>query len=213
MALCVYGPSGHNAQVKAAQEDGMPSAGMTGATDDRATKQVLQVGEAVGDFIEWWGFKAIHGKIWTLLAVSREARTQAELSKILEVSRALVSSAIHELESYGLVRQTGEDRQAPWEAIIDVWPTISNILRQREWMMIESVRVALESALEEVELQEEGERQFAVERLRVLLVLTELAQTFLKILVALRMPRPFAGGLGDWLKKASKFLTTMRNVR
>jgi len=195
------------------EDDVLSTTAKTGTAEDQATKRVLQAGDAVGEFIEWWGFKAIHGRIWTLLAVSREARTQAELSKTLDVSRALVSSAVHELESYGLVRRTNEDRQAPWEAIIDVWPTISNILRQREWMMIESVRVALESALEEVELQDDGERQFAPERLRLLLVLTELAQTFLKILVALRMPRPFAGGLGDWLKKASTFLTSMRNSR
>ncbi len=64
---------------------------------DRMTHRVLQVCDTVGSFIAWWGFKAIHGRVWTLLALRGAPMSQAEIGRTLSVSRALVSGAVHEL--------------------------------------------------------------------------------------------------------------------
>jgi len=77
----------------------------------RMQRRVVRVCEATGEFIAWWGFKSIHGRIWALLALSRDPVSQAELSRTLGVSRALVSGAIAELLEYGLVRPRSGD---PW---------------------------------------------------------------------------------------------------
>ena len=56
---------------------------------DRIERRVLRVCEATGDFIAWWGFKSIHGRVWALLALSRKPLSQAEIGRTLGVSRAV----------------------------------------------------------------------------------------------------------------------------
>ncbi|PKN56989.1 MAG: hypothetical protein CVU56_13195 [Deltaproteobacteria bacterium HGW-Deltaproteobacteria-14] len=184
------------------------------AQDHPLTVRVLHVADAVGEFIAWWGFKAIHGRIWALLALSSGPRAQAEVADLLGVSRALVSAAMHELHERGLVRPVGDSRQAPWVAVMDVWPVIADVLRQREWILIERARVTLEAAIEEAELLEAADEHigFDLDRMRVLLNLTEMAQRFLRILVSLRVPRSIAS-LGDWLVKATGLLGSLRRLR
>jgi len=178
------------------------------------TARVLNACDTVGSFIAWWGFKAIHGRVWTLLALRGAPMSQAEISRTLSVSRALVSGAVGELMGYGLVRSVGGGRTAPYEAVMDVWPVISDILRNREWMMLESARVSLEAAVEEAELLQDtgAEMAWSLERMRVLLGLTEMAQTFLKILIKLRLPRS-NDALGAWLARASTFMATLRRLQ
>jgi DNA-binding transcriptional regulator GbsR (MarR family) len=180
---------------------------------DRMTHRVLQACDTVGSFIAWWGFKAIHGRVWTLLALRGAPMTQAEIGRTLSVSRALISGAIHELVDYGLVCQVGQGRLAPYEAVMDVWPVISDVLREREWMMIESARVSLEAAVEEAELAEDTgtTTPWSLERMRLLLGLTEMAQTLLKILIKLRVPRS-KDALGVWLGRASTLMSSLRRI-
>ncbi|MGB0588864.1 MAG: GbsR/MarR family transcriptional regulator [Myxococcota bacterium] len=186
----------------------------THESPDRMTVRVLQACDTVGSFIAWWGFKAIHGRVWTLLALRGAPMSQAEISRTLSVSRALVSGAVGELMGFGLVRSVGSGRTAPYEAVMDVWPVISDILREREWMMLESSRVSLEAAVEEAELMKDtgAEMVWSLERMRVLLGLTEMAQTFLKILIKLRLPRS-NDALGAWLARATTFMATLRRLQ
>ncbi len=180
---------------------------------DRLHERVIRVTDAVGEFIEWWGFKSIHGRIWAVLALHKAPMSQVEVARALGVSRALVSSSIRELEEWRLVRPTHDGRNAPWEAVIDVWPTISDVLRSREWMMVEAARLALESAIEEAEIAEELGADLAWDagRMRALLRLTEAAQSFLKILVGLRAPRA-ADGLAEWVRRASHVFRGLRRT-
>jgi len=178
------------------------------------THRVLQVCDTVGSFIAWWGFKAIHGRVWTLLALRGAPMSQVEISRTLSVSRALVSGAMQELTTYGLVRPVGQGRTAPYEAVMDVWPVISDVLREREWMMIESARISLEAAVEEAEFaQDTGTPSpWSLERMRLLLGLTEMAQTLLKILIKLRVPRS-RDALGVWLGRAASLMASLRRIQ
>lgn len=179
----------------------------------RLDDQVRQVCDAVGGFIEYWGFKAILGRIWTLLALRVEPMTQVEIAEFLEVSRSLVSGAMSELTKRGLVRATSDHRNTPYEAVVDIWPSISDVLRSREWMLIESARVALEGAIEEVELAPSVQpARYQADRMRFLLRMTELAQAFLRLLIGIRVPRKLEG-IGDWLKSSAKFMQGLRELR
>jgi hypothetical protein len=175
--------------------------------------RIGQVCDAIGSFIEYWGFKAIHGRIWGLLALRQGPMTQAEVAKTLRVSRALVSAAMAELAGYGLVRATSTARNAPYQAVMDIWPTISDVLRSREWMLLESARLSLEAALEEVGLARASGWQvpYSPERLRFLLTMTELGQTLLKMLIALRAPRS-GEGLRTWSTRAAAFIQGFRRA-
>jgi DNA-binding transcriptional regulator GbsR (MarR family) len=173
---------------------------------DRLTPRVVAACDAVGAFIEVWGFRAIHGRVWTLLALRREPTAQAEIADILGVSRSLVSLAISELTQYGLVRAIGTQRNAPYEASMDVWPTITDVLRSREWMLIERARVALDALAQEAELGEESTHATSYDRkrIRLLLMMTEVAQAGLRAILNVRVPPSF-DAFGAWLGRASAF--------
>lgn len=178
---------------------------------DRLNRRVLQVTAAVGAFIEYWGFKAVHGRVWALLALRSEPMAQTEIAEFLGVSRSLISGSVAELSRQGLVAATGDHRNAPYEAVLDVWPVIKDVLRGREWMLLESTRLALESAVEELEVAEaQGmEVPWDLPRMRLLLSMTELSQALLKILFTIGVPRSMEG-FSEWIRKASSLITNFR---
>ncbi len=198
-----------------------PAAGTKSASDagkstsDKRSRMDLRVrraSDAVGEFIAYWGFKSVHGRIWTVLAVRAEPMTQVEVAEFLAVSRSLVSGAISELTSHGLVEQVASNRNAPYRAVFDIWPSIAGVLRSREWMLIEAARVALEGTIEEWELATSAERKaYDVDRLRFLLRMTEMAQAFLRFLIGIRMPRKLEG-VGSWLRTSSDLIKSLREV-
>jgi len=182
----------------------------SGSGDERLQGLIRRVCEAVGDFIEYWGFKAVHGRIWTLLTLATEPMSQVEIAEFLGVSRSLVSGAVADLTKRGLVQPLSDHRNAPYQAVVDIWPSISEVLRGREWMLIEAARLALDSAIEEVELVG-GVTRWDLERLEFLLRLTELAQAFLRLLIGIRVPRKLKG-VGDWLKSSAQFMRSLRDL-
>lgn len=178
---------------------------------DRLTGRVVDVCDAVGHFIESWGFRSIHGRVWTLLALSRRPLAQAEVAERLGVSRSLVSLAITELAGFGLVRPMGPERQAPWEAVLDVWPIITDVLRSREWMLMERARLALEAAHNEAEDRVRAGDPIAWDhqRIRWLLLMTEFAQTTLRAIMNVRMPRS-VDALSSWLGRAGRTIERLQ---
>jgi DNA-binding transcriptional regulator GbsR (MarR family) len=138
------------------------------------------------------------------LALHREPLTQAEVAEMLGVSRALVSTTVAELGERGLVRPVGSSRKAPYVAVIDVWPSISEVLRSREWRIVETARLAFESAIEQAELDTAAGRavRYDIGRMRLLLTMTEMAQHFLRTVISLRAPAS-AKRLSEWVGRAS----------
>lgn len=181
------------------------------APSDPATRRVLQVCDAVGAFIEYWGFKSIHGRVWTLLALRARPMPQTEIASILGVSRSLISGAVSELVEHGLVRATGDHRNAPYEAVMDFWPTIADVLRGREWMLLERARLAIEGAIDEVERADDlGEPVvWDAGRMKVLLAFTELGQALLRALMSVKAPRR-PDRVGHWLKGAASVVHRVR---
>jgi DNA-binding transcriptional regulator GbsR (MarR family) len=183
------------------------------ATSERADRRVQEACRAVGDFIAYWGFKKIHGRVWATLATRKEPLSQAAIARLLGVSRALVSATIDDLSSHGLVRSTGPERHAPYVAVFDVWPTIADVLRSREWLLVERARVAFAAALTEVEALERQGRRTPYDRVRLgaLLSMTQVARAFLRILIGLRRA-PAQKSLGGWAGKAGGLLTLIKNA-
>ncbi len=176
-------------------------------------RSVHEACEAAGAFIEYWGFKSIHGKIWTYLALREAPVAQKELVEFFGVSRSLISGAVAELVDYDLVRATGDHRNAPYEANLEIWAVVSGILRSREWMLVERARLAIEGAIGEIEFRSRrGEDPpFSVERLKFLLSMTEVAQTFLKIVMGIRMPRTMEH-LGRWMRSVQKISARIKDI-
>lgn len=181
----------------------------TALTARHLERRIVRVCDAIGAFIEYWGFKAIHGRIWTLLALSRRPLAQTEVARMLGVSRSLVSGAMSELMGYGLVRPVDDSRKAPYEAVLDVWPTISDVLRSREWMLIEGIRQNLDAAI--VEAERGGDpSEWDLDRLNLLLQMTELGQVVLSAIISIRTPRS-AERFARWLGRAAGLARRFRN--
>lgn len=107
--------------------------------------QLDALAEKVGIFIEFWGFKKIHGKIWTLLFLSPVPLDATTLVKRLRVSKALVSFSIHDLLEYSVIEEVarGRGRTILYRAVPDVTTVILNVLRLREKKMIAQVNEAM----------------------------------------------------------------------
>ncbi|HJL42953.1 MAG TPA: HTH domain-containing protein [Myxococcales bacterium LLY-WYZ-16_1] len=172
---------------------------------DPLSHRVAAVCDAVGAFIECWGFKAIHGRTWALLALSTQPLSQAEIAERLGVSRSLIHLTITELSSFGLVVPTGPERNAPYQATMDVWPVITDVLRRREWMLMEQARLALDAAYREAEYAEMCGEEPAYDRRRIglLLAMTEFAQAVLSAVLGIRMPRS-TEAFAEWLRRARR---------
>jgi DNA-binding transcriptional regulator GbsR (MarR family) len=149
------------------------------------------------------------GRVWTLLALRKQATSQTELAEILGVSKSLVSSTITELMGYGLVRPVSEHRNAPYEAVIDIWPVISDVLRTREWMLLETTRMALESTLEEA--RDLPNSSYDPERIEMLLATVSAIQGLLKLVLSIRMPGS-ARALADWIKTVTELISNLRKL-
>ena len=179
----------------------------------RLEQKIARACDAVGAFIAYWGFKAVHGRVWAMLVLRRTPMHQAEIAELLGVSRSLVSGSIAELSRYGLVRALGEHRNAPYEATLDVWSTISDVLRSREWMLVESARLALESTLEEMHIAEDlgVDVPYDQRRVEALLGMAEVAQRMLQLIIKMRSPQ-IPDRIGDWVASAASLLRRARST-
>ena len=101
-----------------------------------------QLATGIGSFIRYWGFRNIHGEIWTTVYLSKEPLSGIEICTLLSVSKALVSPALKELEVEGLIRQAASENSKTkrYQAEEDVNKVIHEVLKRREKLMIEKIQ-------------------------------------------------------------------------
>lgn len=105
-----------------------------------------ELASGVGDFIRYWGFRKIHGQIWTLVYLSEKPLSGIEIIKILNVSKALVSPALKELESEKLILEIKSEnaKVKRYVAVDDVGAVIGKVLEKREKPMMNQISEALQ---------------------------------------------------------------------
>lgn len=104
-------------------------------------KHLAALSGAVGDFIRYWGFRRIHGEIWTQVYLSEKPLSGVELTERLGVSKALVSPALQELQDYKLILVKLEDGKTKrYFANPDVFGVIKEVLQKREMALIEDAQ-------------------------------------------------------------------------
>lgn len=179
-------------------------------SSERMERRILQVCDASARLVEYWGFKSSMGRVWTLLALRDGPMHQTRIAETLGVSRSLVSGTITDLAEYGLVRSVGEGRNAPYEAVVDVWPAISDVLRTREWILLEQARLALEALQDEV--QDSPNAGYSAQRIRFLLTMVKTVQGLLNLVLSVRRPGASAG-LRGWVRNMKGLIESLRNLR
>jgi len=111
-----------------------------------------EVADAVGALMEFWGFKRVMGRIWTMLYLRGEPLSAAELCDALEISTGAASMSLAELEHWAVVRRSRKagDRREYFEAETDVWKMISRVFRERELIQIERALEVFDRAREQL---------------------------------------------------------------
>ncbi len=101
---------------------------------------------SVGDFIRYWGFRRIHGAIWTQVYISAVGLSCSDLAKRLKLSKALISPALTELKKWELITEipAPDAKIKLYTANENVEQVILKVLKNREEKMISRVSQNLE---------------------------------------------------------------------
>ena len=125
---------------------------MPAETDSNSTElwesEVL-VSDAIGQLIEFWGFKRNMGRVWSVLYLSPKPLNARDLKTRLQLSTGAVSMTINDLLRWGVVKKVwiqGE-RSDYFEAEHHLWKMISRVLRERELVEVERLIGALDRGL------------------------------------------------------------------
>ncbi|MEY4615053.1 MAG: hypothetical protein RJB66_13 [Pseudomonadota bacterium] len=104
-------------------------------------KNLQKLSLSVGNFIRYWGFRRIHGAIWTQLYLSNEPLSCTDLTARLGLSKALISPALEELCEYRLIREAPapNEKTKLYEAVSNINEVIHDILKTRESKMLKQI--------------------------------------------------------------------------
>lgn len=101
--------------------------------------EMQELADQIGAFTRHWGFKKVHGRIWTHLYLSQEPLDAAELMRRLDISKALVSLSLKELLGFSAIqlveRKSARGTQV-YRANPSVEAVILQVLRTREKRMM-----------------------------------------------------------------------------
>ena len=130
--------------------------------------------EAVGNVIEFWGFKHNQGRVWALLYLRGDALTAGEIERELDLSKGGVSMLLRDLERWGVVQRVRHPQDALWRYVAetDLVRMVSHVIEEREAGFVSRIRADLSEARRLA--QETG--GVAVERLQRLEKMATLAE-------------------------------------
>ncbi len=112
--------------------------------DDDIRAAELRVAEVIGGLMEFWGFKAVMGRLWTILYLSPEPLPAAELGERLQASTGAISMALNDLQKWGVVKKAWRpgERRDFYEPETSIWKMVTRVFRERE---LATVRAAIEA--------------------------------------------------------------------
>lgn len=121
-------------------------------TGDEGDRAADLVSDAIGQLVEFWGFKRIMGRLWTVLYLAPEPLSAKDLAASLRVSPSLVSTTINELLQWGVVRRAPRPggRADVYEAETNLWKMLSKVLKERETFRLDAAIERLEAAQREL---------------------------------------------------------------
>ena len=129
--------------------------------------------EAVGQVIEFWGFKRNQGRVWAHLYLSTSPKSAADLQAELGMSKGAVSMLVRELEYWRVLKKRRRPNQRAWfySAETDLREMIGRVLKERELHFISGVLETLREA--EKGAAEEGVDPVIMARLTKMRIFSE----------------------------------------
>ena len=163
--------------------------------------EVEDLAAQIGEFIHYWGFKRIHGRIWSHLYLAQKPLDAADLVRQMKISKALVSISLRELLDYEVIEEVGKSNRGThlYRTNPDIMKVILSVLRQREKRILARIQAAQET-LERVPQEERTRNGLSEKHILNLGEIVTRAQLALEGFVAMR-----SVDFGDWREA---FLTT-----
>ena len=116
--------------------------------------QFKEFSDAVGDFIRYWGFRRIHGQLWTQIYLSTVPLSGVQLMRKLGVSKALVSPGLSELVKLKLIfAEQADGRTKTYTANPDVFGVIRDVLKTREQHLINKAQKSFDELNDRIETE------------------------------------------------------------
>ncbi len=153
----------------------------------------LRIAEVIGKLMEFWGFKAVMGRLWAILYLTPEPLSAAELCERLQLSTGAVSMALADLQKWGVVKKAWRpgERRDFYEPETSIWKMVSRVFRERELGMMREAIEAFEAALKAVAQarakatpDEKRRLKFVEGRLDALLALSRIGEGLLNMLLS-----------------------------
>lgn len=146
--------------------------------------KVVALTSHVGEFIDYWGFKAIEGKIWSLTYISDRPLGPSDYIQAFDISKGLVSQCVKRLVEYDVlieVSEAGKKKQF-YRANDDLVNVIKGVLRVRERRMLEQVEKSAKS-LEKVGSKKLEKLEVDIDKVKKVGELTQAAKVLLEMMV------------------------------
>ncbi|MBC7467025.1 MAG: hypothetical protein H7256_13635 [Bdellovibrio sp.] len=105
------------------------------------TLNLRKLSLSVGQFIRYWGFRRIHGAIWTQVYLSNTPLSCTDLATRLALSKSLVSPALEELCKFKLIQEAPapNEKTKVYVAIDNISDVIQHILKTREAKILDQI--------------------------------------------------------------------------
>ncbi len=145
-------------------------------------KEILALCSSVGDFIQVWGFKKIHGQIWALLYLSNDPLTPTDIAKKLSVSKALVTITLNTLEKFDLIQSKkmhNDKKKKYFSATLNAFSAITKVLRSREQVILNQASLNHQKLGSALSLHETTHSNLCVDRYMMMGMMIEGARTAL----------------------------------
>ena len=152
----------------------------------KKSPEIENLCELVGEFIQYWGFKSIHGKIWFHLFLSQTPLDAKDLMQKLDISKALVSISLRDLLAYDVILedQLSVAGTRTYVANSDVKNVVERVLRGREKVMMSKIKGSFQN-LKEVTVSELSAQDIQAKRLKELEKLISKGDKMLNTVMAL----------------------------
>jgi DNA-binding transcriptional regulator GbsR (MarR family) len=117
-----------------------------------------------GEMGSSWGINRTVAQIYALLYLSPDPLTADDVSSSLAIARSTVSTGLHELQSWGVVKVLHAlgDRRDHFTTMNDIWEIFRRILDERKRREIDPTLEVLQESVSEMQIQ--GEDQAYVEQ-------------------------------------------------
>ena len=104
--------------------------------------------DAVGNVIEFWGFKHNQGRVWAVLYLRGTSMTATQLEEELGLSKGAVSMLVRDLERWGVVVRIRQPGTGAWHfrAETDLVQMVRRVIQERETAFITRIRADREEA-------------------------------------------------------------------